>query len=71
MPPLEKSAQTGSVRHPANMAQSPRSTPIACHRRSWGAGLADLRDWLVLALISGDGTQRTQLEIATQLGGTA
>ena len=32
------------------------------------AGLADLRDWLVLALISGDGTQRTQLEIATQLG---
>ncbi len=32
------------------------------------AGLADLRDWLVLALISSDGTQRTQLEIATQLG---
>lgn len=32
------------------------------------AGLADLRDWLVLALISGDGTPRTQLEIATQLG---
>jgi DNA-binding MarR family transcriptional regulator len=32
------------------------------------AGLADLRDWLVLALISGDGTRRTQLEIATQLG---
>lgn len=32
------------------------------------AGLADLRDWLVLALISGDGTARTQLEIATQLG---
>jgi DNA-binding MarR family transcriptional regulator len=31
------------------------------------AGLADLRDWLVLALVS-DGTQRTQLEIATQLG---
>jgi DNA-binding MarR family transcriptional regulator len=31
------------------------------------AGLADLRDWLVLALIS-DGTQRTQLEIARQLG---
>jgi DNA-binding MarR family transcriptional regulator len=32
------------------------------------AGLADLRDWLVLALISGDGAQRTQLEIANQLG---
>jgi DNA-binding MarR family transcriptional regulator len=32
------------------------------------AGLSDLRDWLVLALISGDGTPRTQLEIATQLG---
>jgi DNA-binding MarR family transcriptional regulator len=32
------------------------------------AGLSDLRDWLVLALISGDDTQRTQLEIATQLG---
>jgi DNA-binding MarR family transcriptional regulator len=31
------------------------------------AGLADLRDWLVLALIS-DGPQRTQLEIANQLG---
>jgi DNA-binding MarR family transcriptional regulator len=31
------------------------------------AGLVDLRDWLVLALVS-DGTQRTQLEIATQLG---
>jgi len=31
------------------------------------AGLSDLRDWLVLALI-GDGTPRTQLEIATQLG---
>jgi len=29
---------------------------------------ADLRDWLVLALISGDQAQRTQLEIATQLG---
>lgn len=32
------------------------------------AGLADLRDWLVLALVSGDGTARTQLEIANQLG---
>lgn len=32
------------------------------------AGLSDLRDWLVLALISGDETQRTQLDIATQLG---
>jgi len=32
------------------------------------AGLADLRDWLVLALVSGDGTPRTQLEIATRLG---
>jgi len=31
------------------------------------AGLADLRDWLVLALI-GDGTERTQFEIATHLG---
>ena len=30
-------------------------------------GLADLREWLVLNL-AGDGTQRTQLEIATQLG---
>ena len=32
---------------------------------SW---LTDLRDWVVLALISGDGTERTQLEVATQLG---
>jgi DNA-binding MarR family transcriptional regulator len=31
------------------------------------AGLADLRDWLVLALIN-DGSKRTQLEIATHLG---
>ena len=30
------------------------------------AGLSDLRDWLVLALIS-DGTDRTQLEIASEL----
>jgi MarR family transcriptional regulator, transcriptional regulator for hemolysin len=30
------------------------------------AGLSDLRDWLVLALIS-DGTDRTQLEIAAEL----
>lgn len=29
-------------------------------------GLADLRDWLVLSL-AGDGSRRTQLEIATQL----
>src|ERR1700722_18238787 len=40
----------------------------AVNKVSREAGLADLRDWLVLALISGDGTQRTQLEVATQLG---
>jgi MarR family transcriptional regulator, transcriptional regulator for hemolysin len=40
----------------------------AFNQVSRDAGLADLRDWLVLALISGDATQRTQLEIATQLG---
>ena len=40
----------------------------AFNKVSRDAGLADLRDWLVLALISGDGTQRTQLDIATQLG---
>ena len=40
----------------------------AFNRVARDAGLADLRDWLVLALISGDGTQRTQLEVATQLG---
>jgi DNA-binding MarR family transcriptional regulator len=40
----------------------------AFNKVSRDAGLADLRDWLVLALISGDETQRTQLEIATQLG---
>lgn len=39
----------------------------AFNKVSREAGLADLRDWLVLALIS-DGAQRTQLEIATQLG---
>jgi DNA-binding MarR family transcriptional regulator len=39
----------------------------AFNKVSREAGLADLRDWLVLALVS-DGTQRTQLEIATQLG---
>ena len=40
----------------------------AFNKVSREAGLADLRDWLVLALISGDGTRRTQLEIATHLG---
>src|SRR5271154_2377222 len=40
----------------------------AFNKVSREAGLADLRDWLVLALISGDGAQRTQLEIATHLG---
>ncbi len=40
----------------------------AFNKVSRDAGLADLRDWLVLALISGDGMQRTQLQIATQLG---
>src|SRR5580700_7831171 len=40
----------------------------AFNKVSRDAGLADLRDWLVLALISSDGTQRTQLHIATQLG---
>ena len=40
----------------------------AFNKVSRDAGLADLRDWLVLALISSDGTQRTQLQIATQLG---
>src|ERR1700722_11556950 len=40
----------------------------AFNKVSRDAGLADLRDWLVLALISGDQAQRTQLEIATQLG---
>jgi DNA-binding MarR family transcriptional regulator len=40
----------------------------AFNKVSREAGLADLRDWLVLALISGDGTPRTQLEIAGQLG---
>ena len=37
------------------------------NRVSREAGLGDLRDWLVLALIN-DGVQRTQLEIATELG---
>jgi DNA-binding MarR family transcriptional regulator len=40
----------------------------AFNKVSRDAGLTDLRDWLVLALISSDGVQRTQLEIATQLG---
>ena len=40
----------------------------AFNKVSRDAGLADLRDWLVLALITGDETQRTQLQIATQLG---
>ncbi len=39
----------------------------AFNRAARQAGLADLRDWLVLALI-GDGTDRTQFEIATHLG---
>ncbi|MGV9378241.1 MarR family winged helix-turn-helix transcriptional regulator [Nonomuraea sp. NPDC003707] len=38
----------------------------AFNRVSRAAGLADLRDWLVLALVS-DGSQRTQLEIAREL----
>jgi DNA-binding MarR family transcriptional regulator len=38
----------------------------AFNRVSREAGLADLRDWLVLALIA-DGTDRTQLEIAAHL----
>jgi DNA-binding MarR family transcriptional regulator len=40
----------------------------AFNKVSREAGLADLRDWLVLALITGDEAQRSQLEIATQLG---
>jgi MarR family transcriptional regulator, transcriptional regulator for hemolysin len=40
---------------------------VAFNQASRDAGLADLRDWLVLALI-GDGAERTQLEIATHLG---
>jgi DNA-binding MarR family transcriptional regulator len=40
----------------------------AFNKVSKDAGLADLRDWLVLALISSDEAQRTQLEIATGLG---
>jgi DNA-binding MarR family transcriptional regulator len=39
----------------------------AFNKVSRDAGLADLRDWLVLALIS-DGADRPQLEIATHLG---
>lgn len=39
----------------------------AFNKVSREAGLADLRDWLVLALVS-DGTKRTQLDIAHQLG---
>jgi DNA-binding MarR family transcriptional regulator len=39
----------------------------AFNKVSRDAGLADLRDWLVLALVS-DGPQRTQLEIANELG---
>jgi DNA-binding MarR family transcriptional regulator len=39
----------------------------AFNRVSRDAGLNDLRDWLVLALVS-DGARRTQLEVATQLG---
>jgi DNA-binding MarR family transcriptional regulator len=39
----------------------------AFNKVSREAGLADLRHWLVLALVSG-GAQRTQLEIARQLG---
>jgi DNA-binding MarR family transcriptional regulator len=39
----------------------------AFNKVSRDAGLADLRDWLVLALIT-DGTERTQLEIARHLG---
>lgn len=38
----------------------------AFNSASRGAGLADLRDWLVLALIS-DGADRTQIEIASEL----
>jgi DNA-binding MarR family transcriptional regulator len=39
----------------------------AFNKVSREAGLADLRHWLVLALVS-DGPKRTQLEIAKQLG---
>ena len=39
----------------------------AFNKVSREAGLADLRDWLVLAVVSSDG-HRTQLEIANQLG---
>jgi MarR family transcriptional regulator, transcriptional regulator for hemolysin len=39
----------------------------AFNRVSREAGLADLRDWLVLALVR-DGVPRTQLEIANHLG---
>src|SRR3984885_7816359 len=48
--------------------RAPDALGEAFNKVSRDAGLADLRDWLVLALISGDQAQRTQLEIATQLG---
>ncbi len=73
-PPARPAAPPAATGHPGVddltwlAHRAAEALGAAFNQVSRDAGLADLRDWLVLALISGDGTPRTQLQIATQLG---
>ncbi|MDQ7809010.1 MarR family transcriptional regulator [Amycolatopsis sp. A133] len=65
LPPPDASSAIGDLTWLAHRAAA--ALGDAFNAVSRDAGLADLRDWLVLELIS-KGAERTQLEIATELG---
>jgi DNA-binding MarR family transcriptional regulator len=64
-PPPDAGSAVGDLTWLAHRAAA--ALGDAFNEVSRDAGLADLRDWLVLELIS-NGPERTQLEIATELG---
>lgn len=65
LPPPDATSAIGDLTWLAHRAAA--ALGDAFNEVSRDAGLADLRDWLVLELIS-TGPERTQLEIATELG---
>lgn len=65
LPPPDAATAIGDLTWLAHRAAA--ALGDAFNAVSRDAGLADLRDWLVLELIS-KGPERTQLEIATELG---